>query len=385
MQPFGRSIVAADAADSLGEDRGPEACIRDGLDWLLRAQAGSASGDGGVSRHYSLLDGWAPSYPETTGYIIPTLIREARNLGDDRLRASAKRMLDWLVSIQFAEGGFQGGVMGEEPRVPVTFNTGQILIGLAAGAERFEDSGYTAAMQRAAGWLVATQDEDGCWRKFPTPFAEFGEKAYETHVAWGLFEADRVSPGKGYGDAGLRQVTWALSCQRDNGWFDKCCLSDETCPLTHTIGYVLRGLLEACRWKGSPEILAACEKTAIPLLNCMRADGHIPARLDSLWRPAASYACLTGIAQISICWLMLYEFTGRRDYLEAACRANRFVRRTVLRDIHPGVDGGVRGSFPVTGEYGRFQFLNWAAKFMIDANRKETEMAAAARAADGGV
>jgi hypothetical protein len=31
----------------------------------------------------------------------------------------------------------------------------------------------------------------------------------------------------------------------------------------------------------------------------------------------------------------------------------------------------VRGSWPISGEYGRYQFLCWAAKFMIDANRAE--------------
>jgi hypothetical protein len=33
--------------------------------------------------------------------------------------------------------------------------------------------------------------------------------------------------------------------------------------------------------------------------------------------------------------------------------------------------GGVKGSFPVSGGYGRFQYLNWACKFSIDANLLE--------------
>jgi hypothetical protein len=57
-------------------DPGAAVAIAEGLAWLCRAQDHSASSDGGVARHYSLLDGWAPSYPETTGYIIPTLLRE---------------------------------------------------------------------------------------------------------------------------------------------------------------------------------------------------------------------------------------------------------------------------------------------------------------------
>ena len=78
-------------------------------------------------------------------------------------------MLDWLVSIQFPAGGFQAGRIEAQPRVPVTFNTGQILLGLAAGFAEFGDN-YRDAMCRAADWLVSTQDADGCWRKFPSPF-----------------------------------------------------------------------------------------------------------------------------------------------------------------------------------------------------------------------
>ena len=72
-------------------------------------------------------------------------------------------MLDWLVKIQLGNGGFQGGLIDSEPVVPVTFNTGQILLGLAAGVREFSDQ-YRLAMCRAADWLVRTQDSDGCWR-----------------------------------------------------------------------------------------------------------------------------------------------------------------------------------------------------------------------------
>ena len=38
--------------------------------------------------------------------------------------------------------------------------------------------------------------------------------------------------------------SWALTKQRVNGWFADCCLNDPTRPLTHTIGYALRGVIE---------------------------------------------------------------------------------------------------------------------------------------------
>ena len=197
-------------------DPGPEKLIHEGIAWLGRAQDYSVSNDGGVARDFSLIKGWATSYPETTGYIVPTMLDYARAFNDECSRKRAARMLDWLISIQLPGGGFQGGRIDSRPVVPVTFNTGQILLGLAAGVVEF-GSRYRDSLEMAAQWLVDTQDPDGCWRKHPTPFAKPGEKAYETHVSWGLFEAARVASDRAYGEAGLRNVLWALTKQKDNG------------------------------------------------------------------------------------------------------------------------------------------------------------------------
>jgi len=353
-------------------DPGPRLVIRSCLDWLRRAQDFSPSKDGGVSRDFSLLSGWATSYPETTGYIVPTMLECARRFHDDDLRLRARRMLDWFVSIQYPEGGFQGGKIDSQPRVPVTFNTGQILLGLAAGTSEFGDV-YRGPMNKAAVWLRDTLDPDGCWRNFPTPFAASGEKAYETHVSWGLFEAARMQPGRGYAEAGLRQVDWALTKQHANGWFEDCCLTDRDKPLTHTIGYVLRGVIEAYRFSQRADLLERAESTARGVLTAQRADGALPGMLDSDWKPAATWACLTGIVQIASCWLLLHAITRNREYRRAALAANAFVRRTVAVDGPADVRGGVKGSFPVDGEYGSFQYLNWATKFCIDANIHELD------------
>jgi hypothetical protein len=283
-------------------------------------------------------------------------------------------MLDWFVAIQHPDGGFQGGIIGATPNVPVTFNTGQILLGLCAGVAEFPDPRYLESLQRAADWLVQSQDADGAWRRHATPFAHPGEKAYETHVAWGLFEAERIVPGRGYGAAGLRQVAWALTKQRLNGWFDDCCLDGPREPLTHTLGYVVRGVLEAYRLNRDERLLKAAELTGRALLGVIEPTGWLAGRFDRDWQPAAPWACLTGTVQIAKCWLMLAQFTGDPAYVGPARSANAFVRRTILTEGEPGVMGGVRGSWPISGAYGRYQFLCWAAKFMIDSNRAELEM-----------
>ena len=158
------------------KDLDEELVLSEVLSWMLRSQEYNKHSDDGYARDFSFLNGWASSYPETTGYIVPTLIDASRFLNREDLKISAKKALDWLVSIQLEEGGFQGGKIDSLPKVPVTFNTGQILLGLSAGVEEFGEK-YADSTHKAANWLCETIDQDGCWRKYPTPFAANGEKA----------------------------------------------------------------------------------------------------------------------------------------------------------------------------------------------------------------
>jgi len=358
-------------ADAAGPDPGTDAAVRASLAWLCRAQDRSATADGGVARHFSLVSGWSDSYPETTGYIIPTFLESAAALQWPDLAVRAERMLDWCAAIQMPDGGFQGGTVTATPKVSVTFNTGQILLGLAAGAARPDGARWIDPMHRAAVFLRDSQDPDGAWRRHPTPFAKPGDKTYETHVAWGLFEAERVAPGNGYGEAGLRQVRWALTRQAANGWFADCCLEDPAAPLTHTLGYALRGVVEAWRLSGEADLLAAARRTADGLVGALEPDGRLPGRLDRAWRAAVPWVCLTGSVQIAHSWILLHAATGEGRYLDAARRANAYVRRRVRVSGDPDQVGGVKGSYPVDGDYGRFEYLNWAAKFFVDSNRAE--------------
>jgi hypothetical protein len=177
-----------------------------------------------------------------------------------------------------------------------------------------------------------------------------------------------MEPNRRYAESAMANIRWAVSLQRGNGWFDRCCLTDPSQALTHTIGYVLRGVIEAHRYTGQPSLLDAARKTADGLLSALGRDGSLAGRLHADWHPAVTWTCVTGSAQIALCWLLLYRQTGHRPYRDAAYRANAYVRRTI--DVYgaPDIRGGVKGSFPVDGGYNAYQYLNWACKFTVDAN-----------------
>jgi hypothetical protein len=369
-----------DEAGLPAADPGIERALPALMQWLCRAQDLSASNDGGVARDFSLISGWATSYPETTGYIVPTMLAYARRTEDVGYRRRALRMADWLVSIQLPSGGFQGGKMGMTPVSPVVFNTGQILLGLAAA--QAETGAYLSSLRRAADWLVSVQDDDGCWRRHASPFAAPGDKQYDTHVAWGLFEAERVDPGRGWGDAGLRNVRWVIGEMRPNGWLHQCCLHDKQHPLTHTLGYALRGIVEAHRLRPAPDLLEAALRLASGLRQALGPDGHLPGRLSADWSAAQPWACLTGTVQVAHCWWLLYRETGEAAFADAARRANAYVRRTIALDGPADQRGGVKGSFPVDGAYGPYQYPNWAAKFAADSFMLEADIDAESAAAN---
>lgn len=368
-----RAECIRDVLHFLQTDRGFDTAIIEAVKWICHAQDNSAYNDGGVAHHYSLVDGWSSSYPETTGYIIPTMIEYGKRMKDHSVLERSKRMLDWLIQIQFPNGAFQGGLIDSKPIVPVAFNTGQILMGLVAGVEQFGQI-YVNAMRRAADWLVNSQDSDGAWRKYSSPFSSAGEKTYDTHVAWSLLEAAKITGDSKYADAAMANVQWALQYQKENGWLDNCCLTDSKQPLTHTLGYALRGILEAYRFTEERYLLKASLRTARGLFNGVREDGFLPGRFNSDWKGTVNWSCLTGSVQVSICWMILYQCTREPWCMNAALSVNRFVRRTMNLGARLGTRGAIKGSFPICGDYCPYEFPNWATKFFIDANLLESEL-----------
>jgi hypothetical protein len=80
------------------------------------------------------------------------------------------------------------------------------------------------------------------------------------------------------------------------------------------------------------------------------------------------WSCLTGDAQTAIVWFRLAEITGDKAFGAAALRMVDYLCSTQnLTSGDPGIRGGIAGSRPIWQEYGKYEFLNWAAKFFADA------------------
>lgn len=138
-----------------------DVAIREAVGWIYRAQ--DSSNDQGVSHSYLLGKGWAPSYPETTGYIIPTLLNWYKVSGDPTARERALEMAEWECEIQYPDGGIMGSVVGRPDAMPVVFNTGQVVFGWLAAYKETGDSQFLNASTLASRWLLDKLAGDDTW------------------------------------------------------------------------------------------------------------------------------------------------------------------------------------------------------------------------------
>ena len=276
-------------------------------------------------------------------------------------------MARWESEVQLDNGAVQGGVIGFHPS-PAIFNTGQVLFGWARAFRECGEKIFLESARRGGEFLVQAQDADGAWRRHGSRYARSGVNLYDARTAWGLLEAFSVTGESIFRDAAIKNLDFVLSRQHANGWFPDCCLDDNTRPLLHTIAYTMEGLFEAGSFVGEPRFIEAARTAADALLERQKADGSLGGRFDHNWQPVCDWSCLTGDAQTAIVWLRLYERSGDSRYLCSAKAINRFLMKTQdLSAKDEGIRGGVKGSHPIWAEYGSFEYLNWAAKFLVDA------------------
>lgn len=336
------------------------------IDWLKRAQdvRDGEPDAGGVSAGWSFEDGWLPSYPETTGYIIETFLEAARRLGQPDLERRAQRMIDWELSIQMSDGAFPGH-FGEPGSRPVIFNTGQIMHGMNVGFERLGRADCLEAAVRAGHWLAAQQDDDGAFRRF-----EHNDipHVYNTRGTWALVKTALLAGDATLEQAAVRNLDWALAQQTPSGWFAHNAFVEGRQPFTHTIAYAIRGFLESGLLLGEARYADAAVRAARGVAAKQRADGWLAGTFGDGWTSQDSYCCLTGLAQMCICWSRLRDAAGERGFEANIASGIEYLKSSQrLDDPADEVRGGIAGSWPIWGAYSRFEFPNWAAKFFADA------------------
>ncbi|MBE9491527.1 MAG: glycoside hydrolase family 127 protein [Bacteroidetes bacterium] len=332
--------------------------------WLVHAQKMMC--DNGIGS-YHLVNRWSDSYPETTGYIIPTLLNYGHTTSNEEIIKSGLSAADWLVGIQKESGGWQGGRVNEN-KPEIVFNTAQVIRGMIAVYRYTGDQAFLDAAICAGDWLCAIQNQEGYWK---THALMNEARVYDSYVDFPLLELYKASGNKKYYNYALKNLDWIVDTkQLKNGWFEDCdnTIKHNDKPILHTIAYTIDGLLDCGIFLDEQKYYLAARKPAEVLMEKFMDNGYLNGRHDSNWN-GSEYTIVTGCAQMSIIWLKLYQQSKIKRFLDAARLMNYQLIYIQNREVRETDDtlGAMPGSYPVWGKYEPFAFPNWATKYFADA------------------
>lgn len=274
------------------------------------------------------------SYPEVTGYYIPTLMK----WGFSDLAVSYAK---WLCSIQHEDGAWYDTTDKE----PYVFDTAQILKGLLAVKDRVD--GADRAIRNGCDWILSNIEENG---RLTTPSkGEWGEEGIcseliHLYCLSPLYEAADVYGETRYHDAAKKVADYYITEHgeeiRSFGF------------LSHFYAYVMEALCDIGQEKLAGESMKQMER----LLD---EKGYVPAYQDVKW------VCSTGMFQLAIVWYKLGDLARGNKALYYAARLQN-------------ESGGWYGSYPIVDDpkatdrteypdYFADAEISWAVKYFLDA------------------
>ena len=357
-----------------------EESIERSLIWLRRAQLNGTNKGMGFDRAFNLRqETWELPYPETTGYIISTLIKVAPKFPELKLLDAAKQAGEWLQETQFESGAICAKQWRPGNSKPSVFNTGMVLHGLSDLPESTDGHSFYASACKAANWLVKTQDSDGAWRKH----AYFGiSHTYYTMVAWALIKFGLRFAKNEFVEKGVHNLEWTLKHQKANGWIEKVGFDRSNTATTHTIAYCAQGLAESGVLLNENKYVEAAGRLISPLNAAFKNHQCLPGQFNSRWKPIpmqyknalnkkvelGPWECLTGTAQTSCTNWAIAQYLGDSAFRNIALEQNAHLQKMQLAcPTNENIHGALSGSWPLNGPYDTLALPNHAAKFFVDA------------------
>jgi len=319
-------------------------------------------GGNGSAAFYSF-GKWAPAYPETTGYLIETLLDYSDFMDEPTWESHARSCGKWLLDVQHADGSFPSRYA--DSGKPSIFNTAMILFGLTRLFKDTNENAYRTAMRRAIAWLMDELASDGSWPDHA--FVPGFIPSYYTRAIWGVLTANAILNDPAVEAAMRKALGFFAQRMQPDGEVRDWGFNPGKPAFTHTIAYTWRGFWEAALLLDEKAYLAPVQKGMEKLARLQREDGKLPGRLDANWKKDLSFSCLTGNVQLSVLASRIYLQTEKPQFSQMA---SDFFSETAARQVirpKSSFHGGIAGSYPLWGPYQRLRYPNWAVKFFLDA------------------
>ena len=279
----------------------------DALNWLRKAQ--DLGVDQGISAYYDARYRlWMPSYPEVTGYVIPTFLRYGEI---DRALAASR----WLRRVQLSNGSMPSGPFNSYN--PFEFDTGMALRGWNEIQRVYPEKRTEESMEKALAWIKER------WLEDPDHF----KPIHNVRTLWTLKELNfpYVQEMSDYFESFLLPNGFPVEAETE--WE----------PLSHFIVYVARGFFEIGRVDLASKIME--NLPSIP-----------NSRYDKEWRPTDDTVCVPGVAQAAI---LNYKLGNKQK---------AYIARNYLETLT-----APWASDPIEANYLPNSQVSWAAKFIADA------------------
>ena len=292
------------------------------IQWIV---SNSITGEGIINNSKLLR-----SYPEVTGYFIPSLIR----WGYKELAVTYSR---WLCSIQKEDGSWYDTLDMD----PYIFDSAQILKGLLAVRPLYKDVNHLdEAIRRGCDWILTNMTEDG---QLITPskvaWGNIANELIHTYCLSPLMEAGKLYNDKKYSEAATRSLTY----YKEHYYNEIVNFS----MLSHFYAYVVEAMLDMGEVGLAREAMKNME-------SFQKESGAIPAHKDADW------VCSTGLFQMSLIWFRLGDVERGDKAFEYAC--------ALQND-----SGGWYGSYvseenaDEVNTYFPDAEISWANKYFLDA------------------
>lgn len=335
------------------------------LEWL--GQSYKATNGKGFAAYYKkrpwLKGKWAEPYPETTGYIIETLLDYYAIRQEEELREMARQSALWITSLQLESGALPSGLGSTQSQS--VFNTGQMIFGLIRAFEEEQDQVFLDSASKACKWLMNILEADGSWKQ--GAYVPGYIPSYYTRVIWAVLFANRHLKSDLMTTKMELALNFYLKRQNEEYAFKDWAFKANTPAYTHTIAYTLRGLLESALLLHDELAVNKALQAGDKLLELLSKHGHLAGSYDENWQGDYSFQCLTGNAQLSIFFCRLLRFIGKPNFKAAAKKVFDPVVQSQNQSSNPGIRGGIPGSEPFDQGYQPYRYLNWAVKFYLDA------------------
>ena len=94
----------------------------------------------------------------------------------------------------------------------------------------------------------------------------------------------------------------------------------------------------------------------------------LPAHFTSGWKSTDRYCCVPGNAQFAALWCRFGHRDGDLPLVNTGLKMIDWLKqRQALDNVAPEIRGGLPGAWPIDAGYSIYSYVNWAAKYFVDA------------------